>query len=281
MPDRSCPVLLLGNYHRSSFNTSMTLNKYFLLLTSILLLFIGSSIYLNIRLYERAKKYYLELNETRLDPLGLSYYENRQQLPDVDKKRRVVFFGDSRAASWIAPQSGSYRFINRGVSSQTSVQTIGRFAEHLGFLQDGDVVVIQVGINDLKTIALFPERRQSIVANCQKNIQAIVEASRKKGAMVILTKIFPVGKVPWERQPFWSDEISRAIAEVNAYIETLAEDEVIVFDAFSLLADSQGMMQQQYGKDELHLNERGYEILNQKLVQILLTIQSKTTDPAG
>lgn len=247
----------------------------------MLLIAVGSSILVNFKLYNRAKKYYLELNQTRLDPLGLSYYVNLQQLPDVDAKIRVVFFGDSRSASWIAPQIDGYGFINRGVGSQTSMQTIGRFAEHLGFLQDGDAIVIQVGINDLKTLALFPERRQSIVANCKKNIQAIVEASRKKGATVIMTTIFPVGKVPLERQPFSSDEIDRAIGEVNAYISTLAEDEVIVFDAFSLLGDSQGMLQHQYAKDELHLNERGYEILNDKLVQILQSIQSQTSDPAG
>lgn len=255
----------------------MTLNKYFILLTTIFLLALGSSIYLNLILYNRAKKYYLELNETRLDPLGLNNYEKIQVFPDVDEKRLVVLFGDSRADSWIAPQMGGYRFINRGVGSQTSVQTIGRFAEHLGFLQDGDVVVLQVGINDLKTIALFPERRQSIVANCKTNIQAIVEASRKKGATVIVTTIFPVGKVPLERRPFWSDAIDRAITEVNAYIETLAADEVIVFDAFLVLADGQGMIQQQYAKDELHLNERGYEILNDKLVQILASISNHGT----
>ncbi|MGK7904055.1 MAG: SGNH/GDSL hydrolase family protein [Hormoscilla sp.] len=259
----------------------MTLNPKHILLTALLLLALGGSIVLNFRLYNRAKQYYLELNETRLDPLGLSHYPiNLQQLPNANKMR-VIFLGDSRAASWIAPQLDGYRFINRGVCSQTSVQTIGRFAEHLGFLQDGDVVVIQVGINDLKTIALFPERRQSIVANCKNNIQAIVEASRKKGATVIVTTIFPVGEVPLERKPFWSDAIDRAITDVNAYIETLAEDGSHLFDVFSLLADSEGMMQQQYAKDELHLNERGYAILNQKLVQILLTIQSQTTDPAG
>ena len=118
----------------------MTLNKYFIPLTTILLLALGSSIFLNFRLYNEAKKYYFQLNETRLDPLGLSHYPvNLQQLPDADLIR-VVFFGDSRSASWIAPQMDGYRFINRGVGSQTSVQAIGRFAEHLGFLQDGDVV---------------------------------------------------------------------------------------------------------------------------------------------
>jgi len=265
-PDWSLDDVMIQKHDLNSKNT---------LALVMLLIALGSSILLNFILYNRAKKYYLELNKTRLDPLGLNSYVNLQEFPDVDVKIRVVFFGDSRAASWIAPQIDGYGFINRGVGSQTSVQAIGRFAEHLRFLKDGDVVVIQVGINDLKTIALFPERRQSIVANCKTNIRAIVEASRNQGATVIVTTIFPVEKVPLERKPFWSDAIEPAIEEVNAYIATLAADEVIVFDAFSLLADSQGMMQQQYAKDELHLNERGYEILNQKLVQLLESMYNR------
>lgn len=57
-------------------------------------------------------------------------------------------------------------------------------------------------------------------------------------------------------------------------IATLAEDKVIIFDAFSILADSQGMMSQEYEKDELHLNNRGYEILNQELVPLLNKIKT-------
>ncbi|NJK68936.1 MAG: hypothetical protein HC789_06100 [Microcoleus sp. CSU_2_2] len=43
-----------------------------------------------------------------------------------------------------------------------------------------------------------------------------------------MTTIFPVGEVPLERKPFWSDEISRAIKEVNAYIATLAGEKTLV-----------------------------------------------------
>lgn len=86
-----------------------------------------------------------------------------------------------------------------------------------------------------------------------------------------LLTIFPVGEVPLQRKPFWSDDISRAIKEVNAYIATLAGDKIIVFDTFPILGDSQGMMLPKYRADELHLNEEGYAILNQNLSQLLNT----------
>ena len=244
------------------------------ILSIALLLVLGSSIFLNIRLFSRAKQYYRELNQTRLDPLGLNDNPVNAQPVTNTKQTRVVFFGDSRAASWIAPNLSEYEFINRGIGSQTSVQAIERFAYHVISLKP-KIVIIQVGVNDLKTIALFPERRNSIIANCQGNIKRIVDESRNLGAVVILTTIFPVGEVPLERKPFWSDDISLAIKEVNAYIATLAGEKIIVFDTFPILGDSQGMILPKYRSDELHLNAQGYEILNQNLSQLFNTMEQK------
>lgn len=251
----------------------MTSNKLFLLLKSLILLMLGSSIVLNIILYNQAKKYYLQVNETRLDPFGLNHYPVNLKKSTDEDKIRVVFFGDSRADGWISPKIDGYEFINRGIHAQTSVQTLERFEYHVNSLQP-NIIIIQVGVNDLKTIALFPERRNSIVANCRANLKQIVDESKELGATVILTTIFPVGEAPIQRKPFWSDDIRLAVNEVNAFIATLTEDKVVIFDAFSILADSQGMMLQEYALDELHLNDRGYEILNQELVQILDKIKT-------
>jgi len=251
----------------------MTLSKP-TILSIALLLVLGSSIFLNILLFSRAKQYYRELNQTRLDPLGLNDHPINVQPVTNTKQTRVVFFGDSRAASWIAPNLSEYEFINRGIGSQTSVQTLQRFASHVSSLKP-NIVIIQVGVNDLKTIPLFPERRNAIVANCQGNIKRIVDESRNLGAVVIVTTIFPVGEVPLERKPFWSDDISRAIKEVNAYIATLAGEKIIVFDTFPILGDSQAMVLPKYRRDELHLNAQGYEILNQNLSQLLNTMEQK------
>jgi lysophospholipase L1-like esterase len=245
----------------------------------LLVVFIlGSSICLNFLLFSRAKQYYLELNQTRLDPLGLSAYTVNLQDVLKSDRIRVVFFGDSRAASWLSPNLNGYEFVNRGISSQTSVQAVQRFSAHVRSLKP-DIVVIQVGINDLKAIALFPKQRNAIVANCQANIKQIVDESRNLGAVAIVTTIFPVGEVPLERQAFWSDAIGQAVKEINAYIATLATEKTIVFDTVPILADNQGLMLQKYRENELHLNKQGYGSLNQKLAQLLPSIESKKIHP--
>jgi lysophospholipase L1-like esterase len=252
---------------KASLN-NMAFSKHHLLLNAIGLLILGASIALNIRLYHQAQRLYLESNQIRLDPLGLSRFPGDfKQVADAEQTR-VVFLGDSRAAAWTFPDLNGYEFIDRGINAQTSAQTVQRFAYHVQPLKP-NVVVIQVGINDLKTIALFPDRRASIIANCEANIKQIVEDTKSLGAVAIVTTIFPVGEVPLERKLFWSDQIGEAVQQVNAYIATLADQQVVVLDSSAILADRQGILLPQYRVDELHLNQQGYQALNQELVPLL------------
>jgi lysophospholipase L1-like esterase len=250
----------------------MKFNRRSVLLSLPVLAILGSSIALNVILYDQAKKYYVELNQTRLDPLGLAEYPINLPASPNATQRRVVFFGDSRAASWPSPKIAGYEFINRGIGSQTAIQALQRFPSHVSSLKP-HVVVVQVGINDLKTVALFPDRRTAIVAACQANIRQIVEASRQLGAVVIVTTIFPTGEVPLVRQPLWSDDIDRAVKETNDYIATLASDQVIVLNASPILADNQGRMLPKYRANELHFNNQGYEALNTALLPLLHQIK--------
>jgi lysophospholipase L1-like esterase len=184
----------------------------------------------------------------------------------------VVFFGDSRAQSWPAPDLGPYTFVNRGIGNQTSAQVAQRFKDHVEPLRP-QIIVVQVGINDLKAIPLFPERKETIVANCQENIGQIVADAARLGATTILTTILPVGRVPVERRLFWSDDVALAVDEVNGYIRSLEGEDVIILDAFAVVADERGVAQSEYSSDLLHLNAAGYEALNKELVGMLAALE--------
>jgi lysophospholipase L1-like esterase len=227
------------------------------------------SLGLNGVLLRASRDYYQQLNAIRLAPLGLSHYPlDADPLPG---SRNVVFFGDSRAAEWPAPEGlEGWTFANRGIHNQTSAEVLHRFDAHVAPLEP-DVVVIQVGINDLKAIPLFPGQRAEIVANCQANIAQIVARSRELGATVILTTLFPLGKVPLERRLFWSGEIEEAQEEVNDFLHTLAGEGIIVLDTAPILADGQGVLRRKYSRDLLHLTEAGYQALNAALVPVLET----------
>ncbi|MSP14187.1 MAG: SGNH/GDSL hydrolase family protein [Chloroflexi bacterium] len=238
----------------------------FTLLTLLLIASLG----LNRYLYHEVWTYYVEANSVRLDPLGLKMYPP-SALQDISATNQpvVLFFGDSRAAGWPAPTGiPGVTFINRGAGGQTSAQVLGRFTEHVLPLKPR-VIIIQVGVNDLKTIALFPERRDTIVSDCEANIQEIVTLSLQSGAQVILTTIFMPGQLTIDRRPFWSPDVIGAIKQVNTFITGLQSDRVTVLDTTNILAHGTEQTDPAYTQDFLHLNAAGYEVLNQELRQVL------------
>lgn len=230
------------------------------------------SLAINIVLFSQAKSYYLQLNKTNLDPLGLQTFSS-DSLPDSlpdNASATIVFFGDSRAAMWVAPDNiNNVYFVNRGIGNQTSTQVLGRFEQHILPIEP-DILVVQVGINDLKTIPLFPQQKVTIIRTCKTNIQKIVARSVNEDITVILTTIFPIGSVPLIRQPFWSPDVALAVEEVNAYLDSLKAKNVLILDAYSLLVEDQ-QVKRQYVYDTLHINSRGYKALNQELKKMLST----------
>jgi len=249
----------------------MKTHRGLIIAVTILTITLIISLALNFALYLMGERYYLQLNATRLDPLGLSVYPQQydQQTAKKDNKPTVVFFGDSRAFQWSAPvEVEQFEFINRGIGAQTSTQVVERFENHIEPLSP-DVLIVQVCINDLKTIPLFPHLKSSIVDTCKVNLERIVIEAQKQGSVVILTTVFPLGRLPIERSFFWSDDVGEAIKEVNSFIYSLPRENVIIFDSEAILAGEDGTVRQEYSQDFLHLNEAGYKALNSQLVSVL------------
>jgi lysophospholipase L1-like esterase len=138
-----------------------------------------------------------------------------------------------------------------------------------------EIVIVQVGVNDLKTIPLFPERKAEIVAATKENIRQIVEQATAAGAQVVLTTIFPVGDFPLERRLFWSPDIETAVQDVNDYLRSLSSIEVSVWDTAAILS-TVGHANAAYYDDELHLNQAGYTVLNHALPLLLTTVSDST-----
>lgn len=239
-------------------------------LALLLLVSLGGSVLL----FQQAKSYYKELNAARLDPLGL------QQFPvsTGSKRPTLAFYGDSRAAQWPAPQAFVAETQNFGIGGQSTAQILERFDHHFSTVKP-KIMLIQAGINDLKTIPLFPEREATIIANCQQNLGTIVARTQQLGAQVVITTIFPLGELPLWRRPFWSDRVEPAIAKVNDYLMSLASPEVTVVVTADILTDQSGRLLPAYSRDLLHLTAAGYERLNHKLTAVLELIPELVPQP--
>ena len=240
---------------------------------TILILLLSGAIALNWFLFKQAETYYIQLNATRLSPLSLHAFANEPQISTIQQEKTVVaLFGDSRAAQWPTADSDQFAFINRGIGAQTSIQVSYRYRAHVKPNQP-DIVLLQVGINDLKTIGLFPDDERLIVRNVKKSINRIVREATSNGSLVILTTIFPTGKIPLERRPFWSANIDTAVINVNDHIHSMQTENVIIFDSYALLVDENGRLREAFAADELHLNQAGYKMLNDELSSVLGRVQ--------
>lgn len=209
---------------------------------------------------------------SRLDPIGLNYYPDTLPVnqSDIKTKPKIMFYGDSRALSWANPKVDQYDFINRAIGGQTSVQIVARFQQHV-VVHQPDIIILQLCVNDLKMVPLFPEKEREIVDNCKKNLLQIIQQAHEINAKVIISTIFPLGDLSIAQTVFGFREmpIMKAIDEVNVYIHSLATDNAIIFDAYGVLKGKGQKIEEHYARDWLHLNASGYELLNKKLVELL------------
>jgi hypothetical protein len=91
--------------------------------------------------------------------------------------RRVVFFGDSRAAWWDVPVLPRLRCVAVGVPGGAAADLARRFRTMVQPLRP-DTVVVQMGVNDLARLtAHAPDAPQRIAATVN-DIRAVVRQAR-------------------------------------------------------------------------------------------------------
>lgn len=240
---------------------------------SIVPILLGASLLVSVTLnYILYKKAFIPLHATKLDPMGLDVYPSvtKSEL-NQSNKPKVMFYGDSRALSWANPELDQYDFINRAIGGQTSIQIAARFQAHV-VVHQPDFMIMQLCVNDLKMIPLFPEQKDDIIENCKKNLQQIIQQAHEIKATVILSTVFPLGDISIDRKLFGMREqpIIEAIDAVNVFIKSLASDNTLIFDAYGLLKRADGRkIDARYSQDWLHLNMSGYAMLNKEIAALL------------
>jgi lysophospholipase L1-like esterase len=227
------------------------------------------SVGLNVVLFRAARSYYAQLQEVRLDPLGTREQDVTPFAKAAPSALRLLMVGDSRAVEWTVPDdAGGISVAHAAAGGQTTAQILLRLPDDLA-RTDPDIVLIQAGVNDLKSLPLFPGREEEIVAACRANLQRMVELCAQEGRTVMVSTIFPVGRPSPARRLVWSRDIAAAILDANAFLTSLAGPDVVIFDAHAILCGEDGHVQRAYARDTLHLNRRGYTALNRELEPIL------------
>ena len=204
----------------------------------------------------------------RLDPLETG----RLEPGPVPVENGFWIIGDSRAAAWEGEGLGfiGTGISNLGINGQTSRQVLERFRNDLDQSMPF-CILIQVGINDLKSIGLLDDG--SITRNCIRHIRQILETCKKNEINAIYSSIFPPGDIEVLRRPFWDPTIIDSLRMVNREImDYCRENGFIYLDTYKLLEDrsAPGTVEKGYQSDFLHINPAGYQRISEALRNRLL-----------
>jgi lysophospholipase L1-like esterase len=240
-----------------------------LIATAVVVLLLASLVG-NLLQFQFAQSQYAKAKGIAVFPSNEQHYRimNRGLLPKTGK--RIVLFGDSRIEQWqTLPVIANAEFINRGISGETTAQMRMRFEQDVLAL-DPDLVILQLGINDLTGIGVMPERQSEIALQCASNIQFFVDQLAARNVRVILLSIIPAAAPAWLRLPVWSDQINVAVEKVNQHWLGLPASNLLrVVDTRSVLQDKDGHWYPGVNADTLHLTAGGYQRLNQVVAPLI------------
>lgn len=213
--------------------------------------------------YITAKHFYSKELLVRLDPVFIG-------APKQSKSTELWLIGDSRISQWNIPDSilSPNSYSKLGGDGQTTSQLLFRLDFYFQEYK-AKYILIQIGINDLKSIGLFPDRSEEITQQTVKNIIHIIENCKKNGCIPIFTTIIPTGSVEIYRLPFWNDDILPSIKQVNSIVvEYCVRNKIDVIDFHEIIV-SHNSKDLNLHKDCLHLNSEGYILLNISLSKFL------------
>lgn len=199
--------------------------------------------------------------------MGANWANTHQKHLDFAKSHnvRVAFIGDSLIADW---DSGSWTKTwaprdagNFGIPADRTEHVLWRLKNGLLDAIDPQVVVLQVGTNDLKSGTIIRSAEETVA-----NIVAIVRLIRdsEPKARIIVMATFP-------RQPKY-DWIDAVVREQNARITQLQRDipGVLVVDIGNQFRGPDGQPAKIHLKDDmLHLKPSGYEMWTKCIVDMV------------
>ncbi|MCP9770171.1 G-D-S-L family lipolytic protein [Lacihabitans sp. LS3-19] len=176
-------------------------------------------------------------------------------------KTRVVLTGDSITDGWAYASPDFFEknnYVGRGISGQTSPQTLLRFRQDVIDLKP-KAVVINIGINDIaeNTGDYMPEFTLG-------NYRSMIEIAKANNIKVILASVLPAYQFPWRME---ITDVPAKVIALNEGIKKLAKEyNVTYLDYFNALKDERNGLSKEMAGDGVHPTKECYAIM-EKMVK--------------
>ncbi|CAM4107761.1 SGNH/GDSL hydrolase family protein [Flavobacterium weaverense] len=184
------------------------------------------------------------------------YREKNSILPLLKQEdERVIFFGDSITEFWSTVDPNFFadkKYVNRGISGQTTPQMLIRFRADVIALKP-TVVVILAGINDIAGNTGF-----STIAMITDNIFSMIDIAKANKIKVILCSVLPAFDFHWRP----NQEPIEKIKTLNEILKDYAFANKIEFiDYYSSMVDDCQGLKKELSDDGVHPNKSGYQVM--------------------
>lgn len=199
-----------------------------------------------------------EVERMKVDYGNVAKYKaaNKNIAPPNANESRVVFLGNSITEAWVRVDSAFFvenNYVGRGISGQTSGQTLLRFRQDVVSLNP-KAVIINVGTNDVAENSgpYDPDFTMG-------NIQSMVEIAKANGISVVLASVHPATKFEWRRA---LGDRSAMIVALNQRIKAYAaQNKIPYLDYHTALKNGQNGINTDLAEDGVHSTLKAYKIM--------------------
>lgn len=188
---------------------------------------------------------------------------------EIKDNNRVVFMGNSITEGWLSKRPGYFaekKYINRGISGQTTQQMLVRFRQDVVNLKP-KLVVILAGINDIAENGgpYSPEVTSG-------NIFSMCELAKQNGIKVIVCSVLPASEFLWRK----GLEPAQKVIDLNSALKVYAEQNKHLYvDYYAAMVNDKKGLKDELGTDGVHPNELGYTIMEPILEKAIARVLKK------
>lgn len=180
-------------------------------------------------------------------------------------KKRVVFMGDSITENWgiLKPEFFSQtKFINRGISGQTSPQMLIRFRSDAIELEPS-IIIILAGTNDIAG-----NTGPTTIKMISNNIISMSELAISHNIKVIISSVLPIYSYNWSDVK----EPNKKVIDLNKILYDYATKKNLPFlDYYSSMVDNRPGLKKEFSDDEVHPNKVAYEVMSDLALKAIRT----------
>ena len=198
------------------------------------------------------------------------YFSSSLEQPKTVKAKETVikvpdnylFLGDSITYYYdLEKHFPDMPVVNSGISSNTTEDILEDMKNRV-YDYNPSKVFILIGTNDLRDKKTVDE----VVTNIKEIIKEIKK--NRKNAEIYLESIYPVNEKVNEKGV--EGRKNEDIKEINNQLKKYAKEENITFiNIYDKLVDDEGLLNEEYTTDGLHINENGYEVITKELKKYL------------